>query len=182
MTPASLQRLFWLMLFLRTVACSDKQRHWVVLKRGFLLCYSEKLLCLQGLFLRLTWVSFKNVKKVQFQFISPTKKRLSKPRVSCDFELTCMCVGLLCLKCCDLWCSAGYTQVYGVYPHLNPLWFYLLQISCSKRVFTEKTTGPWTSYKVFHMWMDKGIRNSSLKMPNYVVVSPYSLTVGQYWL
>ncbi len=52
-----------------------------------------------------------------------------------------------------------------IYALLSPLWSYLRQISCSKRLFTEETTGPWTTCKVFHVWMGKKeIGNSSLKM------------------
>ncbi len=90
------------------------------------------------------------------------------------------------------WCSVGHTQVYGVYPLIfqsalsiptteSPL---ILSDANQpfKRLFTKETAVPWTTCKVFHVWMDSriGLRNSSLKMPNCVVVSACSLAVSQY--
>ncbi len=75
-----------------------------------------------------------------------------------------------------------FVSVHQVYPLLNPLWSYLLQIRYSKRLFLDEITGLKTICKFFfHVWMDLEIRISSLKMPDYVVVSAYSLTAGQYW-
>ncbi len=100
--------------------------------------------------------------------------------------LNWFCSGFLELWC--QWCSAGYLRytecahlffsMHWVHLLLNPLWSYLLQISCSKRLFTKETTGLLA--RVFFMcgWLKN--KEKICLMPNFAVVSPRILTVGQY--
>ncbi len=91
-----------------------------------------------------------------------------------------------------LWCSAGYTQVYTLYPLIFqsalsiPTSKSALILSVANQLFQEtvykRTYWPLDYLEgfVFHVSMYCGIRNRSLKILIYVIVSPYSLTEGQY--